>query len=640
MRFILETLRNDRNARTCILSRVGTVPRTVCGRLGAASLPVMAAFLVMAIALLPVQGMAAADLDTLVALAAKYESGTSAEPLRQIERLLCESVGDSGKRAELEAALIRLLAQETTFEAKRFACVHLAVYGSEASLPALAALLKQEQTVGIACLALGKLRSAKAGDTLRAALSEAKGVTRVQIVDTLGHRAEAASVKALSELAHDADAAVAGAAVRALGAINATSACDAVSALRREANPAVAAAVAEASLNGAEQLAAAGDRGASSAICEGLLKPAFPAHIRRGAFGLLLRCDADGGLQRVSKMLGSAPHDAVLAAVAIAHVPKLRGEGVSKSFGEVLPRLPPSEQVLLVESLACRADADARTSIRAQVVAADPGVRHAALVAVGSLEDASAVTLLAQALAGASTPEETKDVQLALAGLRGGDTTDQAICDVLLQAAAKDKPALMAVLSKRGGNTAVRALLQQSGESAAQVSHAAAQALVRIADGGDSASLAALQAAVAGGDARVREAALRTLAAWRGVAAWDTLAGICLKPVSEAEHALALRGLVRIAGEGNAHPDAVLIGRYSQLLAGAYGDSDRKLILNVLAGAGHPDALALALPLLDVPGVRAVAAQAVERIANVIKATHPDIARDALLRLRNGKATP
>ena len=577
--------------------------------------------------------MAAADLDALVTLAAKYESGLSVEPLRQIERLLCESVGDSAKRAELEAALIRLLAPETTFEAKRFACVHLAVHGTEASLPALAALFKREQTVGIACLALGKMRSAKAGDVLRVALPEAKGVARVQIIDTLGHRAEEASVIALSGLTHDADAAVAVAAVRALGFIDTHEAHDAVKALRQEANPFAAAAVAEASLNGAEQLAAAGDRAAASAICEGLLKPAFLAHIRRGAFGLLLRCDADGGVQRVRKMLDSTPHDAVLAAVAIAHVPKLRGEAVSISFGEVLPRLPPSEQVLMIESLACRADADARAIIRAQVGATDPGVRHAALAAVGKLEDASAVPLLAKALAGASTPEETKDAQLALAGLRGGEATDQAICDALRQAVAKDKPALMAVLSKRGGSTAVKALLEQSGASDEPVSRAAAQALVRIADGGDSASLAALQAAVAGGDVRVREAALRTLAAWRGVAAWDTLAGICLKPLNDAEHALALRGLVRIAGEGNAHPDAALVGRYSQLLAGAQRDSDRKLILNVLAGVAHPDALALALPLLDVPGVHREAAEAVRRMADMIQKTHPEAARSALQRL-------
>ena len=590
--------------------------------------------------MLPAQIFAAADLDSLVALAAKYESGSSAEPLRQFEQLLCESVGDSGKRAGLENALIRLLAPDATFEAKRFACKHLAVHGSEASLPALAALLKQEQTVGLACLALGTLSTAKAGDVLRAALTDVRGLSRVQLIDTLGHRAEGESVKALTELAHDADGAVASAAIRALGAIDAAPARDAVSALRRDANPAVAAAVAEASLQGAEQFATAGDRVASAAICEELLHATSPSYIRRGAFGLLVRCDTDGGMKRVGQALASEPIDTVLAAVAIAQVPNLRGEGVSRTFGAVLPRLPPSLQVLLIEALACRADADARASLRGQIGAADPAVRHAARVAVGSLDDASAVSVLVQALTVAATPDEAKDVQRALAGLRGGEATDQAICDALRQSVPQGRPALMAALSRRGGGTAVKALLEQSGASDEQVSRAAAQALVRIADGGDTASLAALQAAVAGGDSRTREVALHTLAAWRGVAAWDTLAGIYLKPLNGAEHAMALRGLVRIAGEGNAYPDAALVGRYNQLLTGAQGGRDCKLILNVLAGVAHPDALALALPLLDVPGVHGEAAEAVRRMASAIQKTHPEAARSALQRLKNEGNVP
>lgn len=599
------------------------------------SRPVCTALLTAMALLSPVRSFAASDLDATAALAAKYESGESAEPLLQIERQLREAVGKPERQAELQAALIRLLAPDTTFEAKRFACLQLAAYGTEAALPALAALLKQEETAGIACFALGGLRSQQAGDLLRAALPEAKGVARLQLVSALGHRADPASVTLLAGLARDADAAVACAAVRALGAIDAAAARDAVAALRKEAAPAVSLAVAEASLSGAEQLAAAGERAAASALGEELLKPAYPQHIRRGAFGLCLRNDADGGEQRVSALLAAAPLDPVLAAVAIARVPELRGKGVSKTFGKVLPSLTPAEQVLLIEALTCRADQDARSVILAQVNAADPGVRHAALTAVGNLEDASAVALLARALAAAPTPEEVKDVQLALAGLRGGEATDLALCAALRQAAAKDKLPLMAVLSRRGGRAAVAALLEQSGEADEAVARAAAQALARIADSGDSAALAALQAAVGCGDARVREAALRTLAASRGVAAWDTLAAVYLKPGNDAQHALALRGLARIAGEGNAQPDATLIGRYRQLLSGARNDEDRKLILNVLAGVAHPDALALALPLLDLPGVHAEAAQAVERIAKAIEKTHPEAARGALQKLLN-----
>ena len=60
----------------------------------------------------------------------------------------------SGVRKHLEAGLVRLLAPTSTFEARRFACKELGFIGSSRALPALAELLKNENTAGIGCLAL------------------------------------------------------------------------------------------------------------------------------------------------------------------------------------------------------------------------------------------------------------------------------------------------------------------------------------------------------------------------------------------------------------------------------------------------------------------------------------------------------
>jgi len=570
-------------------------------------------------------GETVSDLGVLFKRAAAYESGASTEPLREIERLLNASVNDAKNRAELEEALILLLATEATFEAKRFGCKQLAVYGSLTALPALENLLKQEDTVGMACLALGGMRSPKAGDVLRNALPGSQGTALLQIVGSLGNRAEPDSVKPLESLVRDPDTAVACAAIRALGSIDAPSARNAVAALRREAKPSVAAAVAEASLNGAGQLAAAGDRKAAAALCGELLKTALPTHLRRGAFGLLLRCQRDGGAELIAELLVREPVDPSLAAVAISRVPELRGWRVSRTFGKLLDRLQPEQQALLIEALACRGDSSARAAIRKQAVAVDAQVRLAAFAAMGRTEDDDAVPVLAAALARAASPDETKAIELALAGLRGGRKTDKAICAALHAAGeGAAKMPLMDVLARRGGRAAVSELLACAGSEDKNTSRAATQALTRIADSGDSASLATLCEAVTDGDVRTREAALRALAAWRGIAAWETLQKIYTETENAEEHALALRGLVRIAGEGNAHPDTALIGRYRQLLEGARNDEDRKQIVCVLAGVAHPDALALARPLLDVDAVRAEAVQAVERISEAIKNNPPN----------------
>ena len=568
--------------------------------------------------------------------AAAYESGLDVAPLRRLEQQIRDAASDSGRRAACEAELLSLLAPGSSFEAKRFACAGLSVVGTDASLPALEALLQAEDTAGIACLALGGLRTEQAGSLLRAALAAARGPARLPLVSALGARAEAASVGALAALARDADGAVAGAAVRALGAIDAAPAREAVEALRREASPALAAAVGAASLCGAEQRLAAGDRAAAAAVCEELLKPSWPAHVRRGALGLLLRSDGDQGARRARSVLSAAAPDPVLTAVAIARVPELRGEGVSKAFGELLPRLPAAEQVLLVEALAARGDADARAVLRAQVSSAATPVRCAALGAVGALDGAAAAGLLVKALA-SPTPDEQQAAQAALVGLGGGEAADSALIAAARQAEGKDKLALLAVLSQRGGRLGAAELLAVACAPDEAAARAAAQGLVRIAGAGDAAALPVLQQAAANGETRAQEAALRTLAAWRGLAAWDTLAGVYLKAGDEAQHALALRGLVRAASEANAEPGAGLAGRYLQLLSGARGADERKLILRVLGGGASPETLKLALSLLDDPAVCAEAAEAVARLAKALEASHPEAARAALQRLQNRK---
>ena len=152
---------------------------------------------------------------------------------------------------------------------------------------------------------------------------------------------------------------------------------------------------------------------------------------------------------------------------------------------------------------------------------------------------------------------------------------------------------------------------------------------------GDAAALAALQKAATDADPAVRDAAVRALAEWPDLSAWEALAAIYRQPDRESQRGLALRGLVRLAGEANAHPDAKLVERYRQLLAGGRSDADLRLILGALGGAAQPGALELALPLLDNAGVRAEAEVAVKKIAEAIKAQHPQAAQEALKRLQS-----
>jgi hypothetical protein len=389
--------------------------------------------------------------------------------------------------------------------------------------------------------------------------------------------------------------------------------------------------------------------------------------------------------------------------VAIARVASLKSSDASKTFAALLPKLSPGEQVWMIEALAGRSDAAARQAIRAQISASDAAVRRVAILAVGRLEDASAVPVLVKALAGAKSPEEAQDVELALATVRGGAATDQALVGQLKCCSPDAKLRLFSIFTRRGARAAVPALLAEAGGSDAETVQAAfrslgklgsgddvpvlleklqslraaearsdaetaaARALAKIPDvarrsetaraalakttnvesrasllrllpsAPDAPALAVVQAAVGDKEASIRDVAVRTLAAWPDATAWNALLAVVARPESGTHRALALRGLVRLAGEQNVKPDAALIERYRQLLASAQNDDERKLVLGALAGAAHPDALQLALPLASNAGVRAEATLAVRKIAAAIKAQHPQAAQKALEQLKRTK---
>ena len=150
----------------------------------------------------------------------------------------------------------------------------------------------------------------------------------------------------------------------------------------------------------------------------------------------------------------------------------------------------------------------------------------------------------------------------------------------------------------------------------------------------DGPALAALKTACSSSEANLKDAAVRTLADWPDAAAWDMLAELYRQSANSAYQALALRALVRLAEDANAHPNSALFDRYRQLFSDARNDDDRKLILGALADAARPEALELVLPLLTNSVVRAEAELAVKRIAESIKTQHPKEAAEALQRLQ------
>lgn len=635
---------------------------------------------------------AAADLNQVILEAAQYQSGASAVPLRQIEQAVRESAGNRAQRAEVEAALIKLLAPTSTLEARRFACTQLAIIGPDAALPTLAEMLSDPETAGMACLALGSNPSAATDRLLLDALSAASGGARLQIVVTLGDRRVAAAVRPLERLVRDPDRATQAAAIGALGKIATDEALRVLAALRRDANSETARQAVLASLVAADR-----SQQNARAIYEDLLAASQPVYVRGAAFEGLLRTDADGGEKRcLDALRGNEP---VFKPSAIVHVRKLKSPRASARFAAEMPKLTPAEQALMIESLAARNDADARAAITDRILAEDATVRQAAVVALASVGDAGSVPVLAKALGSAPNAASQQTIEMALASLKGGAQVDQAMLKLLANAAPTAKVGLINALARRSAKSALPALLDESASVDPAVAKAAFRALGKLAASADlpvllnhlaslkaeaaraeaesacvkvlertadpaqrSAAVAAALAKASGvedrcsllsllpacGDVRalelvktarasqepaVREAALRALAEWPDASAIDPLLEVAQTTAQNTERVLALRGSVRLLGVAGNLPAADLAARFQKAMAVTKNAGEKKLVLGGLGNVHDPVALKLAEPYLTDAEVRAEAAQAVATLAPRLCGAYRAETRSALQQL-------
>ncbi len=153
-----------------------------------------------------------------------YQFGHSREPLSRIEEAVQKALPNLEERKVLAARLIELLEGDSTDDAKKFACLQLAVLDATTAVPALSKLLGSERQADMAIHALESITDLSAGKTLRDALDTTEGLVRIGVINALGKRQDHPAVTALGALLLDNDAMTSEAAARALGMIRGTSA--------------------------------------------------------------------------------------------------------------------------------------------------------------------------------------------------------------------------------------------------------------------------------------------------------------------------------------------------------------------------------------------------------------------------------
>ena len=512
-------------------------------------------------------------------------------------------------REALIARMAKLLrSPQATLDAKVFVCGQYPAVAAGKQAFALAELLSDKDLADAALRGLAMIPGATVDQILREALGKTSGILQIGIVNALGERRDPAAVEVISPLLSSDDEAVSCAAVAALGKIASDNTLSVLQPLLGTATGRRREVVADACLVCADRLLAGGQSESAAAVYERLSGADESEPVRVAACRGLILARPDQAVELICAALTSG--DAGRESVALSLLTDAPGGAATTvRFAACLGKSDASLQTPLITALAARRDPAARDAIEETLKSPDAAVRLAAWKALGVVGGETSIGLLVeQALASEKTPE-VEEARRSLIRLPDAPVNDL-LAGMLARRTAAEKVELMRVLVARNARSvterlkhmaadtdenvrleswtaletlaneadgkqlldllmhaadferdaaevAVVALLRRSsqtaiGEVLAQIptgkGTAAYCSLLRILCAvGDDRGLPAVREALESSDAKVRDVAIRGLAAWPTATPLDDLIVLAKSAPDPAHRVVALRGAARLS---------------------------------------------------------------------------------------------
>ncbi len=591
--------------------------------------------------------------------------------------------------AELGAML---KSKDATSDCKKFVCDQLSLVGSASQVPALAALLADEDLATEAKSALLRITGDKALDAIRKLLAASKGTVAIGLIGTLGDRRDAGSIDAISKhLTPKGDTAEA--AIDALGNIGGPKSMALLMQADSKVSKVLQPTLNDALLKCADDLADAGNTEEAGKAYTMLSTPDRPRHVRIAAFpGMIATQKGKAAPLLLAALTGK---DRTMRRAAIRNLRSFKGKEITQAVADKLGALPAASQVQVIGILASRQDPVALPAITALSASKNDEVRQAALDGMGQLGDTATVKPLVAAM---SNEADRPAIRQSLARLKG-DGVDAA----LIAALASDDPAVrvevIAVLNARGASSATDALLKvASDDTDSDVRKEAIKAIGAVSDSkmcpkivdlmpkakksselrgmvnaiilitrnssdtaageitamlgekftaakdartksailivaggvGGTGSLKIARIAAKDPETAVRTAAVRAMSAWADAEPMDDLLAVARTEKQLVPKTLALRGIVALSSRAKNTPASKLTAVYAEAMKLASSPSDTKTLLSGLGTIGSTDALKLAAAHLDNKDTVNEAALAVVNIAEKLAASDPAAAKDAV----------
>ena len=444
--------------------------------------------------------------------------------------------------------LIQLIQSNAQPQEKAIACKQLAVYGDKDAVPALAALLPDQNLSSWARIALEAIPDPAVDAALRDALSKVQGRLLIGVINSIGVRHNADATEPLIGKLKDSDPQVAAAAAVALGHIGNSAAAKALEQNLASSPASVRADFAEGCILCAEQLLAKGSQAESSQLYDFVRKADVPKQRQLEAVrGAILSRKADG-IPLLVEVLKS--EDKAMFGIALRVVREVTGAKATETLAAELDRLPADRQDLFLLALADRGDEAIWPIVFKQAKSGQKKTKIMAVRLLERLDNLSCIPVLLEAAA----DTDAALAQTAKASLSrfSGPEVDADLCSRLTQSQGKTKQVVIELITQKKLEKALPSILTATEDADAGVRIAAINAIGVLGKEKQAADLAALfEKDPNVKERRAVEKALQTLSSRCGTATIPYLMPL----TKNSDSALRIVGLHALASVGG--PEAL-----------------------------------------------------------------------------------
>lgn len=415
-----------------------------------------------------------------------YQYGESGDALEYIRAEVVRIQQKPDPRNELADLLAALLDDPGSSEAFRiFVCQQLYLIGGEEHIDELLPLLLHPTFAHAARYALEAMPTPRADEALWSAIDNVDGPAAVGMVSSLARRKGPDLARRLAQLLHHDHEEVVVAALIGLGQLGSKEAEGALKQARSALPETVRTEYFEALLTCADSYRLSANAIEATRLFQELLPPGHPESVRLAALRGLVDSLGEEAVPHLLNALRQGENHWVAA--ACGHVRTVGGRQTTLAVANLLPELPKTTQLAVIEALADRGDPAALDVLLAISSQPDPEIRYAVASALGLLGNETHVALLLDLLAGEDDELAKRArqslLQLADVGVNG------ALRRELDTTAAEFQPPIIALLAERRDVGAIPTLLDDALHQEGPVQQAAFRALGPLVSVGDMAQL-------------------------------------------------------------------------------------------------------------------------------------------------------